>query len=164
MSGNPVLIENWITQGMKWVHVTQISIKSFDILAGQTIQIPNEKYTFNYPEGVILVYDAFFDHPKCGIRIESEPNFDTKDKLTIENKLKGLTRPENIIYTLIPPDTPPGQYGIRLLSPWIWQKYLNLYVFNNDSITHTCLGYEYYIAVSREARRFGIRPLEEGER
>ena len=127
-------------------------MRVFEIPAKSQFQLPVEKYTFKYPEGVLLHFSGGFDHPTCGIRIESEPNFDTGEIFTVNTVALSGGRPEILAYAVIPPATPPGWYGVRILSPWKWNKWLRLYLINTDSVPHRVLGHSYHIAVLKESR------------
>ena len=152
MSGWLPHISDWDRQGLEWQYLDQSILRPFAIPAKGQFQLPVEKFTFSYPEGVLLQFSGGFDHPSCGIRIESEPNFDTKELFTVNTIALGGGRPELLAYALIPPATPAGLYSVRILSPWKWNKWLRLYLINTDSIPHRVLGHSYHLAVLKEER------------
>ncbi len=160
MSGWNPQIADWMSRGLDWQYINQSTLRPFDIPAGEQLQLPRGAYTFNYPEGVLLQFSAFFDHPSCGVRIEANPNFDTRTDFTINTISLGLTRPEILVFTSIPPVTLPGQYTIRIVSPWNWKKWLKLYVINTDTIPHRCFGHGYNLVVLRDPRE---KPVEGDE-
>ena len=153
MSGwNPQIAE-WMSRGLEWQYIHQTTMRVFEIPAKGQFQLPRGQHTFSYPEGVLLQFTGLFDHPSCGIRIESEPHFDLKENFTVNNFALGLTRPDILTYAGLPPETPAGLYGIRIVSPWVWQKWLRLYLFNTDSVPHRVLSHTYHIAVLRKSRK-----------
>ena len=152
MSGWNPQIADWMNQGLEWQYIDQSVMRIFEIPAKSQFQLPVEKFTFNYPEGVLLHFSGGFDHPSCGIRIEADPEFDTGDFFTVNNIALGATHSEILVYALVPPTTPPGMYGVRILSPWIWKKWLRLYLFNTDSVPHRVIAHGYHIAVLKEER------------
>ena len=153
MSGWLPQINDWDREGLEWQYIDQSIIRPFELMAKSQIQLPTEKYTFKYPEGVLIHFSGGFDHPTCGIRIESDPNFDTKDFFTVNTLALGGGRPEILAHATVPPATPPGFYGVRILSPWVWKKWLRIYLFNPDSISHRTLGHSYHMVVLKEPRR-----------
>jgi len=153
MSGWNPQIADWMRLGLEWQYLDQSILRPFEIPAKSQIQLPRGDYTFNYPEGVLLTFSGGFDHPTCGIRIESDPNFDTKEYFTVNNIALGLSRPEILVYASVPPVSPAGIYGVRIVSPWVWQKWLRLYLFNLDSIPHRVFAHTYHMAVLKEPRR-----------
>jgi len=153
MSGWNPQIADWMSLGLEWQYLDQTILRPFELPAKGQRQLPVEDFTFKYPEGVLLQFTGGFDHPSCGIRIESEPEFDTDTFFTVNNLALGATRPEILVYATIPPVTPPGLYGLRILSPWVWKKWLRLYLFNPDSIPHRVLFHGYHIAVLKEPRK-----------
>lgn len=157
MSGWNPQIADWMRLGLDWQYIDQSTMRIFEIPAKSQFQLPRGEHTFKYPEGVLLHFTGGFDHPLCGIRIESEPEFDTGEFFSVNNIALGLNRPENLTYAMVPPITPPGTYGVRIPSPWVWEKWLRLFLFNADSIPHRVIGHSYHIAVLKEER-----PKEEG--
>jgi len=145
-------INDWERQGLDWQYIDQATMSIFEIPANSMFQLPIALHTFTYPEGVILNFTAAFDHPSCGIRIECDPEFDTDTFFTVNTMALGLTRPEILVYALVPPATPAGVYSVRIVNPWAWNKWLRLYLFNTDSIPHRVLGHGYHLAVLKEER------------
>ena len=163
MSGLPPLISDWIRLKLKWGYVDSMVLRPLTLAAGEEKRLPTQEYTFSYPEGVLLEFSAGFDHPKCGLRIECYPELDTRDVFTGIAILLGAYRPENLIYGVIPPSSP--FYTVRIPSPWIFQEWMRLSVFNSDSVDHTLIGHGYHIAVLKEPRpNDSIVPLETIER
>jgi hypothetical protein len=68
-----------------------------------------------------------------------------------------LPRSDPLVFTLVPPYTPPGFYAVRVASPWKWTDSLDLYVINTDTVPHTCIAFAYMLAV---LERGEVRPLE----
>ena len=157
-SWNPQLAD-WVRRGLDWQYIDQSIIRIFEIPANGQFQLPVEGHTFRYPEGMLLEFSAGFDHPKCGIRIESDPEFDTAAFFTVETALLGLTRPEILVYGVVPPVMPPGIFGIRIVSSWSWQSWLRLYLINTDSVPHRAIGHSYHMAVLRRPRPASMEEL-----
>jgi len=163
LSGLPPLISDWIRLKLKWGYLQNIAWRPMVLAAGEEKRLPVQDYTFSYPEGVLLQFSAGFDHPSCGIRLECYPELDTGSYFTGVTFLLGAYRPENLCYGIFPPTSP--FYVIRICSPWIFQEWIRLSVFNTDSVDHTFIGHGYHIAVLKEPRpNDSIVPLETIER
>lgn len=161
MSGWSPQIADWMNLGLDWQYIDQTIMRILDIPAKSQFQLPRGEFTFNYPEGVLIQFSAGFDHPSCGIRIESGPNFDTREFFTVNNaSFAGITLPDILVYGILPPITPIGVYTIRIGSPWVWKNYLKLYLINTDSIPHRMLGHGYHIAVLKDPRKEGAEESE----
>ncbi len=152
MSGWNSTIADWMSQDLEWQYINQSTLAPFDIPANSQYQLPRGKFTFSYPEGVLLQLTAGFTHPSCGIRIESEPKFDTKETFTVANLALGMTRPDILVYGLLPPQAPAGLYGVRIVSPWVWKSWLRLYLINTDDVPHRVIGHTYHMAVLKNHR------------
>jgi hypothetical protein len=139
--------------GLKWKYVWFPKIGPFTIPPGEQVQLPSQDYTFSAPEGVLLTFGGLFDHPQCGIRFECHPNLDTGSDFTVARiSLLGTLNQPWFLAALIPPATLPGQYVITQYKEWGWKEWMRLYVFNADSVPHTCLGFAYTIATLDEPR------------
>jgi hypothetical protein len=139
--------------GLKWKYVWFPKVGPFTIPARGQVQLPSQDYTFSAPEGVLLTFSAGFDHPNCGIRGEWAPNLDTGDLFTVQQVGSfGFVDQPFYVTAFIPPVTPPGIYVIAMSKEWAWKETMRLYVINNDSIAHTCLGFAYTIATLDEPR------------
>jgi hypothetical protein len=145
-------------RGLEWTYINQTTLAPFEIPANSHFQLPRDDFTFKYSEGVLIQFSAGFDHSSCGIRIESHPNFDTSEDFTVANLSLGVTRPEILVYALIPPHTPAGLFGLRIVSPWTWKAWLNLYLVNTDDVPHRVLGHTYHMACLQRS----LTPTEEG--
>lgn len=153
MSGWNPQIADWMRRGLEWQYIHQTTLRPFEIAARSHVQLPLGAKTFNYPEGVMLQFSSAFDHPTCGIRIESDPEFDTMEDFTVNNMALALSRPDPLVYAIIPPVSPPGFYVVRIGSPWVWKKWLKLYLFNSDSVPHRVIYHGYHLVVLREKRK-----------
>lgn len=128
-------------------------MRPLTLSAGAEIQIPTQDHTFSYPEGVLNEITVVFDVPSCGLRLELNPFLDNEQIWTVNNLISlGLTRPENLVYAIIPPITEDDEYAIRVCSPWIFIEWMRLYIFNPDDSDHSLLRHEYNIAVLKEPR------------
>ena len=153
LTGVSPLITDWMRLGLKWKYVWFPKVGPFTIPAGGQVQLPSQDYTFSAPEGILLTFYATFDHPNCGIRLECSPNLDTGDLFTAQLLLAGGISGQPFYITVFgPPATPPGIYAIMESKEWPWKEWMRLYVINNDSVPHTCLGYAYTIATLDEPR------------
>ena len=150
-AANP-FIDRWTRQGLEWTYLSQQRLAQRTLPPRSMLQLPIDNYTFSYPEGVLLEYTAYFDHPtNVGIRIEQNPNFDTENFYTPANVAIGSgSRPEVQIYALMPPDIPAGFYGVRVCSNWPFIDWMRLHVFNIDSVPHKLIGHAYHIAVVKK--------------
>ena len=139
--------------GLKWKYVWFPKVGPFTIPPGGQVQLPSQDYTFSAFEGVILTFGGLFDHPQCGIRFECHPNLDTGTDFTVARiSLLGTLNQPWFLSALIPPATLPGQYVIMQYKEWGWKEWMRLYVFNADSVPHTCLGFAYTVATLDEPR------------
>jgi len=153
LTGVSPLITDWMRLGLKWKYIWFPKMAPFTIPARGQVQLPSQDYTFTAPEGVVITFNGVFDHPHCGIRFECSPNLDTGDLFTVLNMtFFGNANMPFYITALIPPATPPGVYSIILSKEWGWKEWTRLYVINNDSVPHTCLGFAYLIAILDEPR------------
>jgi len=153
LTGVSPLITDWMRLGLKWKYVWFPKVGPFTIPARGQVQLPSQDYTFSAFEGVLLTFTGIFDHPNCGIRLECSPNLDTGDFFTIQLILSsGVNAQPFYITALAPPATPPGIYGIMQSKEWGWKEWMRLYVFNADSVPHTCIGLGYTIATLDEPR------------
>jgi len=156
MSLTPVspLITNWIEKGLDWVWYWRPVQRPFTIPANDQVQVPSGDYTFKAPEGTLLTFGALFDHPSCGIRLESHTELDTGAGFTVQNMTAiGYYNTPMYVTALIPPRTAAGQYGIAQQHEWTWTEWARLYLINNDSVPHRCLAYAYTMAMLREPRK-----------
>lgn len=156
MSGWNSIISDWMSRGLEWTYINQTTLAPFEIPANSQYQLPRSKFTFSYPEGVLIQFTAGFTHPSCGIRIESAPSFDTEENFTVQNLALGVTRPEPLVYALLPPHTPDGTFAVRIVSPWLWKSWLNLYLINTDDIPHRVIGHTYHMAALKNHQE-GLR-------
>ena len=152
MSGWIPQVADWMRDGLDWIYAKQATFRVFELGPGEMRQVPTG-HTYRAPEGVILQFSGGFSHPKCGIRIEVAPELDTEDFFTVEAIALGLNLPEALIYAMVPPTAPPGWYGIRIISPWVWRDWCRLYLFNADTVPHRCMGHGYHLLMLREKRK-----------
>ena len=139
-------------------------LRPLTLAAGEEKRLPTQDYIFSYPEGVLLEFTGVFDHPSCGIRLECYPDLDTSNIFTVTSALiAGANKYDPLIYGSVPPSS--LFYIIRICSPWIFQEWMRLSVFNMDSVDHTFIGHGYHLAVLKEPRPSdSIIPLETIER
>jgi len=144
-----------MSRGLEWQYINQTVMRPLTIEGNDQFQLPRSDYTFSYPEGVIIQFSAMFDHPKCGLRIESYPNFDTGTFFTVNNfNMLGMNRMDLLVYTAVPPITPAGTYTMRIGSPWSWRDWLRLYLVNTDTVQHKLLAHGYHIAVVKKTKEY----------
>lgn len=160
MSEGSPLIVDWVKNRLSWRYIFAPVRKAFSIPAGKSIRTDPGEYKF--PEGVFFHGTWQFDHPLCGIRLEAGPNLDTERLFTVALLiLGGATVPTPPIYVRIPPDVPLGTYIITSNKEWSWQRFLRFYVFNEDTVPHTCLGFGWTLAILDKERPTPSRDLEE---
>ncbi len=153
LTGVSPLINSWIEQGLEWRWYWRPVQRAFTVPANGQVQIPSSAYTFNAPEGTLLTLNGIFDHPSCGIRGETNPELDTGDVFTVATMTAvGLYNTPMYITSLIPPRTVDGIYAISMSKEWPWTEWARLYVFNSDSVPHTCFKYSYTMAVLKAPR------------
>jgi len=155
MSLAPVspLITSWIEKDLEWRWFWRPVQRPFEIPANGQVQIPSGVYTFKAPEGTLLTFGAMFDHPNCGIRLESQPELDTGAVFTVANMtLIGLYNSSMYVTAMVPPRLAPGLYGITQQKEWPWTDWARLYLVNEDSVPHRCLAYAYTMAMLKEPR------------
>ena len=146
-------IAEWINLGLNYMYIDPTIIGTREIPAGGQLQLPIEAFTFNYPEIVLLEFVATFDSPKCGIRIEGDPSFDTEEFWTVDNMVSGgLQRVDKMVYATLPPYSPLGRFSIRTAYCIILQDWMRLYLINSDTEPHNVLSHGYRIAVLRQKR------------
>lgn len=146
-------IAEWIKLGLNYMYIDPTIIGTRAVPADGQLQLPIEEFTFNYPEIVLLEFVATFDSPKCGIRIEADPSFDTEEFWTIENMVDGgLQRVDKMVYATLPPYSPLGRFSIRTAYCLMLQDWMRLYLINTDSEDHNVLSHGYRIAVLRQKR------------
>jgi len=151
------LIRDWIRLGLEWTYHWQPKVRPFTLNPGEEVQVPQAGYTFKAPEGVLLTFAASFDHPKCGIRLES-PQLDTRDIFTVENiAFIGTVNMPFFVFAMTPPHT--SHYMVFNYKEWAWTEWARLYVFNADTEPHTCLGYAYTMATLREPRPLDLETV-----
>lgn len=143
------LLTDWQSKGKKWRYLNQPIMASFTIPALDSVQLPVSKLTYNYPEIIICQLTALFDNPLCGIRIVTEPNFDSKELFTVANASQ-FTMTDPQIYALVPPHSLPGLYLLRIPSFWFGLNTLQLFVINTDAVPHRCIGVGYLLAVTAQ--------------
>ena len=148
--------------GLKWKYVWFPKVGPFTIPAGGQVQLPSQDYTFLAPEGILLTFVGAFDHPNCGIRLECSPNLDTGDFFTIQQLASGGFNTQPFYITsFMPPTTSPGTYVIALSKEFGWKEWMRLYIFNADSMPHSCLTFGYTVATLDEPRPTNrLIPLE----
>jgi len=154
LTGVSPLVTSWMEQGLEWRYFWRPVVRPFTIPAKGQIQVPSEGYTFSAPEGILMTFNAGFDHPNCGIRFEAHPELDTGSTFTVNNLEVGLSNmPGFYLTALVPPQTPPGIYTASQNKEWPWKEWTRLYVFNPDSIDHKCLFYAYTMLMLKEPRK-----------
>lgn len=148
------LIVSWMEKGLEWRYFWNPVMRPFTIPANGQVQVPSERYTFTAPEGTLVSFSAAFDHPACGWRIEFDPEFDTGITFTVNNAylLGTLNQPWGVFST-VPPQTPPGLYGLTIYKELSWKNWMRLYLLNTDSIDHRCIGYAFDVALLKEPRK-----------
>jgi len=140
--------------GRKWRFVISPSIAAKIVPAGGELRLPYQNHVYTHEEMILMVFAASFDSPTCGMRIKTEPNFDTGAGFIISTLLAGgLNLPETQVYVRIPPDTAPGTFTIRLPSYWICLDALELSLINSDTVDHNCFTVAYLIAVTDDKRK-----------
>jgi hypothetical protein len=161
LAGISPLIADWMRLKLNWSYLWQPQLKPFTISAGTEVHLPHQDFIYKYPEGILLTFGAAFDHPNCGIRFEN-PQIDTGRDFTVNALLiSGLVNQPWYVSSMGPPQTPVGIYGIAHQKEWAWTDWARLYVFNSDTIPHTCIGVAYTLAVLKEPRPDdSIVPLE----
>lgn len=152
MSANSPTIADWIRLKLEWGYIDSALYTKRELAPGESYQLPSKDSTFSYPEIALLHFTAGFDHPSCGLRIEGSPDFDTGNFFTVQNIMLGLTRPEPLVYALVPPTMPLGYYAVRIPSPWIFKDWMRLYALNTDTVPHNLLGHSYHIAALKKPR------------
>ena len=156
LTGVSPLINSWIKQKLEWRWYWRPVVRPFTIPAGGQVQIPSGAYTFSAAEGTLLTFNGVFDHPACGIRAETGDELDTGSIFTPGFlTLVGLYNTPMYVTALIPPRTLPGIYGISQSKEWPWTEWARLYLFNSDSVPHTCLKYSYTMAVLKNLGKEG---------
>ncbi len=158
LTGVSPLITSWIEQELEWRWYWRPVLRPFTIPAKGEVQIPSTEYTFSAPEGTLLTFNGVFDHPKCGIRGQTHNELDTGAIFTVETMtLVGLYNTPMYVSAMIPPRTLPGVYAINQQKEWPWTEWARLYLFNTDSVPHTCLKYSYTMAMLKNIREEGAR-------
>lgn len=149
------LINDWIGNKLKWTFTYQPVTRPFSVPPNNRIVIPDPDHTFRAPEGTLLFMNVFFTSPYGGMTMESEPNLDFRTTNTaLNNLVAGFTSPNNVTYVSVPPDTPPGLFGVNSNKEWPWEESCRLYVINtHPTQTITCLGYAYIMAYLKEPRK-----------
>jgi len=154
LTGVSPLVTSWMEQGLEWRYFWRPVMRPFTIPANGEIQVPSEGFTFSAPEGILMTFNALFDHPTCGIRFEAHPEFDTGNSFTVNNLEIGLSNMSGSYVTaLVPPQTLPGIYVVSQNKEWPWTEWARLYVFNSDSIDHRCIAYAYTILLLKDPRK-----------
>ena len=102
-AANP-FVDRWTKQGLEWTYLAEQKVARRIIKAHSSTQLPIDKFIFKYPEGVLIQLTALFDHPKLGVRLEQNPDHDTS--FVPEQMALGVTRPEPLVYAMMPPFTP----------------------------------------------------------
>lgn len=147
MSALLPIVDRWEKEGYSWKYVWAPTMQPFQIPADSEVVIPSQDYVYRAKEGVIAWFAAGFDHPACGFTWRADPNLDLKSYFTIANLLlAGISRPEPLIFVMVPPLTP--FYAIRVVSPWKWEGSFQVSVINLDTVPHTCIGYGYHMLIS----------------
>ncbi len=137
-------ITNWIENKFPWRWVYSPKMKPVEIPAGKEIKFSDKKH----PEGILAHAIAAFDSPNCGIRVRADPGLDTGRTQTISNTvLGGGYIPNRIWWASIPPITLPGIYTLNLVREVPWMNFIEFYVFNADTVSHTFISGGYTMAV-----------------
>ena len=156
LAGVSPLINSWIEKGREFRWFWRPVLRPFTIPANSQVQIPSGAYIFKAAEGTLLTFNGVFDHPSCGIRGETHNELDTGSIFTVANMtLVGLYNTPMYVTALIPPRTLPGIYAISQSKEWPWTEWARLYLFNPDSVPHTCLKYSYTMAVLKNLGKEG---------
>jgi hypothetical protein len=106
-----------------------------------------------FPEGVFIMGGVGFDSSMCGIRMEAGPNLDTERTFTIGTLiLMNVVSPNVAYWVSVPPTAPVGFYTLFVPKEWAWTEFFRLWIYNDDTVEHTCLGGGYTLAVLEKAR------------
>ena len=154
MSSPFPLLTDWLQDGRKWKYVFSPNFSSKNIPAGGELRLPYQNHVYTHEEMVIMVMGAAFDNALCGIKIKTDPNFDSGTIFTVFNMaFGGITLPETLIYVRLPPDTAPGVFAMRIPSFWLCMNSLELSLINTDTVAHNSLGVAYILAVTDDKRK-----------
>lgn len=146
------LIVDWIKEGLRWKYVWQPVYHALTIPARGQVQLPQGGFIYKAPEGLLLTFGAVFDHPHCGIRLNT-PQLDTGSIFTVTNiTALGTYDQPWFVETNIPPQTPDGTFTILQYKEWAWTDWAKLYLINTDSLDHTCFTFAYTLALLQEER------------
>ena len=149
---------DWIKNKWEWMHVYAPKMKPTILKPKEMLKISTHKH----PEGVLISGEAAFDSPMCGVRIRAEPGLDTARTFVLNYLIaSGLTEPNNLIFTAIPPKTPPGVFVMHTLREWAFKNLFELYVFNDDTVPHTYLMGDYVLEALVKERPTPKREIEE---
>jgi len=141
------LISEWIEEKQPWMYVIHTKVKAFVIPPKGKITLPQQNFKYEYPKILLLHLSALFDHPSCGARIRTDPNFDSETNCTVNIIGSVFSRTDPIFYALVPPFSPPGVYIVRMPSSWPGIRFLELSVINTDTAPHWCFSLGYMLAV-----------------
>ncbi len=147
------LIMDWIKEGLRWKYVWQPVYAPLTIPAKGQVQLPMDDFIYKAPEGLALTFGGSFDHPHCGIRLNT-PQLDTGNIFCVTNiTALGTYSGPWFVEANIPPQTVDGVYTILQYKEWAWTDWAELYLINNDTEDHTCFTFAYTLALLQEERR-----------
>lgn len=150
------LIMDWIKEGLRWKYIWQPVYAPLTIPAQGQVQLPQSDFIYTAPEGLALTFGGVFDHPHCGIRINT-PQLDTGDIFCINNIVSlGTYSAPWFVEANIPPQTADGTYVITQYKEWAFTDWCELYLINKDTSDHTCYTFAYTLALLQEERTVPI--------
>lgn len=149
MSVTSPLIADWIENKLSWKYVYSPTVNPRTIAAHEMALY----HKHVYPEGIFIGGTGAFSSPLCGFRLRADPDLDTERTLTIKYATGfGGTFPNVNTWASIPPTTPPGIYVGNIAKEWPWLNFLEISVFNNDTVEHHFIEGVYTLAVLSKPR------------
>jgi len=141
------VVADWRKEDIDYVWTWQPTEKARTISAGQDLKVFSSQEHKPFSEGVLEIFSGTFDSPLCGVRVESNNNYDTGHVHTVQNVAVAFGLHEDL-FARIPPTIPYGLYMVTRDWPFYFREWVNLYLFNGDTEDHTIIGFGFSLVLA----------------
>lgn len=163
------IVDEWqkkgLIQGKDWDYFYASKRRPIILAAGAEVPFTENETIFRAPLGTVLFVIVLFSHPECGVRYETT-DMDTREDLQPNLVLPMSNAHPSIMWghtslfggLVFLAGIPMRIYAYFVNKEWVFQRWLNLHIFNASATTQTCLGYGFFGAkvFPSGARKLGL--------
>lgn len=146
------LVKQWqdkgLIQGKDWNYFKSVKRNPITLAAGRELPFLENEPMLRTPLGSLFFVAAIFTHPECGFRYETT-DMDTGDDLQphliqpLVNFDPSIQFQHTSLYggLVFLAGIPTRLYVYVVNKEWVFQKWLNLHLFNTSTSQQVCLAY-----------------------